>query len=135
MNGGVSSLLVKRQIAVGLGLALVHVVTAALAFFLGDKHATDGMSIKRVTATEIANAMKDDRFYADYGPSTLLVAGTVSSLSMRGGDVIAEFATDSSFQTLCDLGAQPSRRPVWWWPIWIARARAGGQSSPAAYLS
>ena len=46
--------------------------------------ALDGLSIKRVTATEIANAMQEDRFYADYRQNTLLVDGIVSSLSMRG---------------------------------------------------
>ncbi|MDQ2933744.1 MAG: hypothetical protein M3R49_01975 [Chloroflexota bacterium] len=65
-----------RRIAVGLCSALVIVVTAVLAFFLGATHAMDGLSIKRVTATEIANAMQDDRFFTDYGQSTLLVDGT-----------------------------------------------------------
>lgn len=121
----------KRRIAVGLGFALLLMVTAVLAFFLGDKHATGGMSIKRVTATEIANAMKDDRFYADYGQSTLLVNGTVSSLSMRGSDVIAELTKDSSFQALCDLGAHPfiSRTGEW---ITVIAEGAGAERQPSA---
>jgi hypothetical protein len=103
-TGGVHSAVVRRRIAVGVGLALVVVATAALAFLLGGMQALDGLSIKRVTATQIANAMQEDRFYTDYRESTLLVDGVVSSVSMRGSDVIAEFKTDSSFQALYDLG-------------------------------
>lgn len=102
---------VRRRIAVGLGSALVIILMVVAAFFLGGHYALDGLSTKRVTATEIANAMRDDRFYSDFGQSTLLVEGTVSSLSRRGSDVIAEFKTDSSFQALCDLGSGSSSRP------------------------
>jgi hypothetical protein len=67
----------KWRPAVGVGVALALVVTAGLAFWLGEKHAVGVVSIKRVTAPAIANAMEGDRFYAEYGHSTLLVNGTV----------------------------------------------------------
>lgn len=86
---------------------MVIVITAVGAFFLGSRAATHSASIRRVTATEIANAMKDDRFYSDYGDNALVVVGTISSTSTHGNDVIATLKADSSFQVLCDLGTQP----------------------------
>jgi len=47
--------------------------------------------------------MRDDRFFSDYGQSTLLVDGTISSLT-QGSNVIA-FKADSAFQVLCDLAS------------------------------
>ncbi len=94
----------KRLIAAGIALTFVIVVTAGAAFFLGTRYAQGNLSIKRVTATDLANAMKEDRFYADYGANSLLVSATISSLTTHTDDVVIGLKTDSSFQTLCDLG-------------------------------
>src|SRR5665811_1520030 len=48
--------------------------------------------------------MKDDRFYADYRKSALLVSGTVASVRRRGGHLIVGFKTDSSYRASRDLG-------------------------------
>ena len=128
------SALVRWRVAVGLGAALVFVVVAVVAFFVGGTHAMDGLSIKRVTATEIANAMRDDRFFADYGQRTLLVDGTVASKSMRGSDVIAGFKTDSSVQALCDLGSHPASKPQAGERITVVAEGARAEREPSAVL-
>jgi len=75
------------------------------AFALGDIQSVKAMTIKRVTPHQLAEAMKDDRFYADYRKSALLVGGTVASVGPRGGHLIVGFKSDSSYGVSCDLGA------------------------------
>jgi hypothetical protein len=126
--------LVRRRIAVGLGLAVVVLGIVVVAFLLGGRSAMVGLSIKRVTATDIANAMKDDHFYSDYGQSTLLLDGTVVSVSTRGNDLIAEFKTNSAYQALCDLGAHSASGPHVGDRILVIAEGASGERQPSAVL-
>ena len=114
-------------------MTIIIVVTAGIAFSLGTKHAQGDLSIKRVSATDVANAMKEDRFYADYSESTLVVAGTVSSLGTHGRDVIAGLRTSSTFQTLCDLGTHAPNSRVGD-RITVVAEGAGAQRQPSAVL-
>ena len=81
-------------------VALVMVVYAG-SFLLGDKHALQSMTIKRVTPTQIANAMKGDHFYSDYRENTVLVSGTVASAVRDGNGLTVIFKTSSSYQAVC----------------------------------
>jgi hypothetical protein len=74
-----------------------------VSYFLGDKHALETLRVRRVTPDQIAKAMKDDRFFADYRERTLLVTGTVASLTGDVGGEIVRFRTASRFAALCDL--------------------------------
>ena len=85
-------------------LAIVLLVVAAVAFFLGDKHAVQTMTIKRVTPDQAAVAMKGDYFYSNYRENTLLVSGTVSVVSKTSNDLIVTFKTSAAFETMCDFG-------------------------------
>jgi hypothetical protein len=49
--------------------------------------------------------MDDDRFYAAYGHTTLLIAGTVAAIDPQPGHTVVTLATSGSTQVLCDLGA------------------------------
>jgi hypothetical protein len=48
--------------------------------------------------------MKDDHFWQTYRENTLLVKGTVSSVSNPNGDVVIGLKTESSYKSFCDLG-------------------------------
>jgi hypothetical protein len=58
-----------------------------------------------VTADEVAAAMAEDRFYADYGGATLLVSGTVASITGAGGETLVTLATSNGTAVLCDIGS------------------------------
>lgn len=88
-------------------IAVVVLVGTAAAggYFLGDVQAVKGLSIQRTSPRQLAEAMRQDRFYSDYRKSSLLVTGTVASVSRGGGQLIVGFATGSSYGASCDLGA------------------------------
>jgi hypothetical protein len=87
-----------------IALVLVFIVVGLAAFFFGDRHGLESMTIKRVTPDQAATAMKGDHFYSDYGASTLLIKGTVSSVYKTSDDLVVTFQTNSSFKTICDFG-------------------------------
>ena len=93
----------------------MFVAVGGVSFFLGDKHALEALRIQEVTPTQIANAMQEDRFFAEYRERTLLVTGAVTSLSADKHGERVRFRTRSRFGALCDLrgrirGVRPSAR-------------------------
>ena len=51
--------------------------------------------------------MAGDRFYADYGGATLLVSGSVASVTGQGGETVVALATSTGIAVLCDIGSSP----------------------------
>jgi hypothetical protein len=82
-------------------LVVLVIVIYAGSFFLGDKHALQSMTIKRVAPTQLANAMKGDYFYSKYGENTLLISGTVDSAVRSGNGLTVTFKTSSSYHAVC----------------------------------
>jgi hypothetical protein len=93
----------KRRLLRSSALVLVLVGIGGVSYFLADKHGLERLRIERVTPDQIARAMKDDRFFADYRERTLLVTGTVVSVTGDAGGEIVRFGTTSRFAALCDL--------------------------------
>ena len=87
------------------GLLLVIVAAGVGGFLLGDLHAVKGISLKRATPHELAEAMRQDRFFSDYRQSALLVTGTIASVTRGTDHLIVAFRTGSTFGASCDLGA------------------------------
>ena len=92
-------------------LAVVLVGVCAVSLFLGDKYAVGRLSVKPVSPDQIATAMEQDEFFSSYREVTLVVRGTVSSVSNNGGALVVGLKTDGSFGVSCDLG-NDSQRPV-----------------------
>ena len=88
-----------------LVLVIVVILIGSIAYFLGDKHGVESMSIKQVTPNQIAEAMKGDHFYRDYRENTLLVKGTVSSVKQNNNDLVVNFKSNSTFGAVCDFGS------------------------------
>jgi hypothetical protein len=86
------------------GLLLIVAAAGVGGFLLGDVQAVKGISVMRATPHELAEAMKQDRFFSDYRQSALLVTGTIASVT-RGKDLIVAFRTGSPYGASCDLGA------------------------------
>lgn len=94
----------KQPTAVkALCVALLLIGVCGASFFLGDRHAAEGMTIKRVAPAQVANAMKGDYFYSTYGENTLLVTGTVESVARSGKDLTVTFKADSSYKAVCSF--------------------------------
>ena len=92
-----------RKAVLPLAGLLAIIILCVVFYFLGDTHAVQSMTIKRVTPDQIANAMKGDYFYTDYRENTLIVKGQVESVSKSAGTSQLTFKTSSSFQAYCDL--------------------------------
>lgn len=52
--------------------------------------------------------MQDDRFFSDYAQATLIVRGTVKSVTRQGSDTVLELTSGVPTRVLCDLGADAS---------------------------
>ena len=88
-------------------LLLIIVAAGVGGYLLGDVHAVKGISVMRATPHELAEAMKQDRFFSAYRQSALLVTGTIASVDRGGGHLIVAFRTGSTYGASCDLGALP----------------------------
>ena len=92
-------------VAVVAVVAVLLVVGAGVTgFVLGDMRAARALTVQRATPHQLAEAMKGDHFYSDYGRSSLVVRGTVTGVARRAGHVVVTFASGSSYATSCDLG-------------------------------
>jgi hypothetical protein len=86
-----------------VAVVLLIIVVGIVSFFFGDKHALETLTIKRITPDQAASAMQGDHFYTDYRENTLLISGTVSSISTNNNDSVVTFKTSSAFKTVCDF--------------------------------
>jgi len=87
-----------------VAVAVLAIIAAGVGgFVLGDIQSVKGMTVTRATPHELAEAMRQDRFFSDYRKSALLVSGTVASVGRRGGQLIVGFQTDSAYGASCDL--------------------------------
>jgi hypothetical protein len=83
---------------------LLVVGAGVTGFVLGDIRAARALTVQRATPRQLAEAMKGDHFFSDYGRSSLIVTGTVSGVSRRDGDIVVAFTSGSSYGASCDLG-------------------------------
>jgi hypothetical protein len=90
------------------GLLLISLAAGVGGFLLGDVHAVKEISVMRATPHELAEAMKQDRFFSDYRQSALLVTGTIASVTRGTDHLIVALRTGSAYGTSCDLGALPA---------------------------
>src|SRR5258708_25899139 len=87
------------------GCALVLLICLPACGLLREPLATPRpTSVVQVSADQVAQAMDDDRFYATYGQTTLLIQGTVAAIDPQPGHFILTLATSASTQALCGLG-------------------------------
>ncbi|MGB8646207.1 MAG: hypothetical protein WCF84_13295 [Anaerolineae bacterium] len=60
--------------------------------------------VVQVTADQIARAMEEDRFFAEYGQTTLRIQGTVFSVKRQDADLVVGLDTTVTTKVMCDLG-------------------------------
>lgn len=75
----------------------------ALTFYFGDSHALKNLTIRRVSADNVASAMHHDEFYSDFRENTLFVTGSVAAISDQHSRRTIQFTTSGNFKTLCQL--------------------------------
>ena len=83
-------------------IILILMLTAG-GFFMGSKYALDHLAIRQITPTQAATAMKEDHFWASYREDTLLITGTVISVSHDSGGSVVGLKTDSSYGAQCSF--------------------------------
>ena len=81
-----------------------------------------------VTADQVARAMQQDAFFANYGQSSLLIQGTVVSIDRRGNDLIVVLDSTVPTKVACDLGNRSSAVRVGE-TITVLSANPGGDAS------
>ena len=59
-----------------------------------------------MTPDQIAQAMQNDQFFADYNGMTLSIRGSVAGVSQKTSDWLIELKTSSATKVLCDVGKQ-----------------------------
>jgi hypothetical protein len=87
-------------------LLLAGGYTLSACGLLRQQVATPTPQVVHVTADEIALAMQEDHFYADYNPDALMVQGVVTDVRQANNDYILELATQIDTKVLCDFGSQ-----------------------------
>ena len=98
----------KKVLLLSITAVLAIAVFGLGLFIVGHQIALRNLSFKTITPTQAAQAMKNDEFFSDYKENTLIIHGTVSSVTRRGNDTTIGFKTDSTYQTLCKLSNNPS---------------------------
>jgi len=97
----------KTPIAVRIPLVIVllGVVASvgALAFSYGENRALESLAIRQVSAKSVASAMRNDVFYSSYRENTLLVTGSIATITDQHSRQTIEFATSGHFKSLCHL--------------------------------
>lgn len=94
----------RRRIEILIAVGLVALVgLMAAAFYVGDSYALQSLTVRQVTPTELAAAMRGDQFYSDYRENTLLIRGSVASVSQSGGATTVEFVTQDIYTLQCEM--------------------------------
>lgn len=84
-------------------VAVLLLLANGASFWFGILHARQAVGIERVTTTQLADAMKHDGFYSEYGNAALLFTGQVVATKQQGNVTIATFKTDSSYSLECQF--------------------------------
>jgi len=92
---------VTKLILIG-ALAAILIVGLG-AFWFGTLRARQNVGIVRVGVAEVANAMQQDRFYADYGDTVLLFSGKVSTVKQGDKATLVTFVTDRPYSVICQF--------------------------------
>ena len=94
------------------GLLLVVVAACGTLDQPAPAQPAQAAEVRQVSADEIADAMEQDRFYADYGQVTLVVQGTVAAVHPRETATMVRLGTNASTKVLCEVAGQPPKVQV-----------------------
>jgi hypothetical protein len=72
-------------------------------FFLNSIYTLDHLVIRQITATQAADAIKNDHFWVSYREDTLPLTGEVTSVTKSGNDTEVGLKTDSFYTAECSL--------------------------------
>lgn len=82
---------------------VVLTLGATLLFFLGDMYGLKHLTIRQVTTTQMASAMREDRFWSTYRENTLLFNGTITSMDRHFPNTKVELKTSDKYSVSCML--------------------------------
>jgi len=95
MNHNMKILLIGAIVAiVGVGIG---------SYWFGNLHAMQGAGIERVTIAQLADAMRQDEFYSDYGNAAVLFTGEISAVKSGNNATLVTFVTNRPFSVTCQF--------------------------------
>jgi hypothetical protein len=95
----------SRSIGMGFAALLLLILGGGAGFLLGGNHWLGKLSVATVTPDQIATAMSNDDFWGTYRENTLIVNGSVASVTQQSGDTQIELTTSTIFKVYCDIGS------------------------------
>jgi hypothetical protein len=98
----------RLRVVILIGVLGLLAGVGGAAFFLGERAALDNLTVVDATPDQLAAAMQNDHFYADYNEHTLLVRGLVASLTSGGGGAELQFQMQGGFTTRCQFDQYPA---------------------------
>jgi len=98
----------RLRVVILIGVLGLLAGVGGAAFFLGERAAVNNLTVVEATPDQLAAAMQNDHFYADYNFHTLLVHGLVASLTAGGGGAELQFQTPGAFTTRCQFDQYPT---------------------------
>ncbi|HUD81194.1 MAG TPA: hypothetical protein VMR08_01010 [Patescibacteria group bacterium] len=90
-------------------IVIILIFVGAAGFYAGWSFALSKLTVKTITPTQAANAMKNDDFYSNYNENMLEIHGVVASITDKNNDLVIGLATNSTYKTYCDLGHVPTK--------------------------
>jgi hypothetical protein len=109
-NGG--DIIMNRVTKLILICALAAIVIVGLgAFWFGTLQARQNVGVVRVGVAEVANAMQQDRFYADYGNSALLFSGKIAAVQPGNKATLVTFVTGRPYSVTCQFPTSQTVKP------------------------
>lgn len=97
--------LFKNKYLFALSIVIILFIIASTSFFLGWRDTLNNLSIKIVTSTEAANAMKNDNFYSSYNENVLIIHSKVAAIRNNGNNTVVQLSNNSLFQTFCETSS------------------------------
>ncbi len=94
----------KRFLVVCVAAVVLVIAVGGVSFLYGENHALNKLSVTTASAPQIASAMESDDFYGSYREKTIVVSGTVASVSTQNNDTRIELQTNSIAKAYCDIG-------------------------------
>ena len=86
-------------------IAAVLIILFALlaAFVIGHQMALRNLSFKNVSATQAAEAMKNDDFYDNYKENVVIIRGQITSIYKNANTIKIGLKTTSTYGLQCTL--------------------------------
>lgn len=79
------------------------VLVSLMSAYSGATYALRKVDFKTVTPTQLATAMREDRFWSTYRFNVLIFEGTIESVGVANGHFNVKLKTNDPYTTTCEI--------------------------------